>query len=154
MRNACESSHLPVAVVASSESLLRLSLLLCIAFMTGCAGTGSQPPDQYACKWEAPFGPQFNSIDLANGVDAWEADLLVGLYFSKYVGECGAHSPVFRMRNRWHSNVVAGPRGQALPDITVDAKTSVVRMKKCPDSKPPWPELRERIFFLDRLWQR
>ena len=129
-------------------------MLMCVALSVGCAGTVGQPPDQFAYDMEVPIGPQFDRIDLADGIDAREADLLASLYFQRHVGSCGANFPAIKKGNRWHAETLAGPAGHPQPEITVHAKTGVVRMKGEPVSKPPWDDLREWVRIVERMEQR
>jgi hypothetical protein len=121
----------------------RLCAVLAAILMVGCSISEPVVPKSYAFEESRSLKAQFESINLADGVDAAEADILATLYFARYEGACGTNFPVIRDRSRWRALTVVGYAGRAQPDIFVNAKTGVVRHKGYPDSAPPWQDLRE-----------
>ncbi len=115
-------------------------LILCLSIL-GCANS-VMPPDSYAYDNTKPISPQFHGIQLGNGIDSREADLLATVYFSQYEGSCGGNMPVIRRGRFWHASTVVGYGGKSHPDITIDSRSGVVRQKGNPSSSPPWDDLR------------
>lgn len=115
-------------------------LILCLSGL-GCANS-VKPPETYAYDNTKPLAPQFHSIQLENGIDSLEADILATIYFSKYEGACGVNMPVIRRGRFWHSLTLVGYNGHPKPDITIDSRSGVVGQKGHPSSTPPWDELR------------
>jgi hypothetical protein len=115
-------------------------LILCLSVL-GCANS-VKPPESYAYDNTKPIGPQFYSIQLDNGIDSREADILATVYFSKYEGACGGNMPVVRRGRFWHSLTLVGSSGHQNPDIKIDSRSGIVGQKGHPTSIPPWDDLR------------
>ena len=76
------------------------------------------------------------TIDFTNGIDASEAEIIGGAYFSIEFGECGGFEKPRDGGTEWLMQPRIGVTGQPLPDfIRVDKRTGAVRYGSGPSTE-------------------
>jgi hypothetical protein len=83
------------------------------------------------------------AADVANGIDATEAQALAQAFFLKNKGLCGGLGSMRREGRWWIFETAEGPRGAEGPSIRVHAESGWVSMTGCVElARPPWNSLR------------
>ena len=116
-------------------------LWLCCLF-TGCSYIPPSTPEQ--AKQERI--KMLSQVDLSNGVDAKEADILGGLYFVNFVSGCGVTGKPIDRGDYWELEMYIGIAAQKSEDnIKIDKQTGKISLRGRPALTKPIEELTRLI---------
>lgn len=95
--------------------------------------------------WQINLTRPISSIDVADGIDVFEANYLAQWYFLQFGGSCGFADPVTKNGSWWEASTAIGPTGVEGGIIKIHAEKGIITWRSGKWMTPPWKELEEFI---------